>query len=82
MRHPGVAVGPQRLEQLGLVPRAQVDVVLGDRVPLLRDVLGIRFNVDDSFLEPAALGGLVATPTRELAARDQLLAQKDEGMIR
>ena len=50
--------------------------------PLLRDVLGIRFNVDDSFLEPATLGGLVATPTRELAARDQLLAQKDEGMIR
>jgi len=50
--------------------------------PLLRDVLGIRFNVDDSFLEPAALGGLVATQTRELAARDQLLAQKDEGMIR
>ena len=48
---------------------------------LLRDVFGIHFNVDDSFLEPAALGGLVATPTRELAARDRLLARNDEGMI-
>jgi hypothetical protein len=37
--------------------------------------------VDDSFLDPAALGALVATLTRELAARDQLLAQKDEGLI-
>jgi hypothetical protein len=50
--------------------------------PLLRDVLGIRFNVDDSFVEPAALSGLMATPARELAARGQLLAQKDEELTR
>jgi transposase len=39
-------------------------------------------SVDSSFLDPEALGALVATLTRELAARDQLLAQKDEELTR
>jgi hypothetical protein len=36
----------------------------------------------ESFRDPAALGALVATPTRALAARDQLLAQKNEELTR
>jgi transposase len=39
-------------------------------------------SVDGSFLDLEALGALVATLTRELAARDQLLAQKDEELTR
>ena len=37
---------------------------------------------DNSFLDPEALSALVATLTRELAARDQMLAQKDMELTR
>jgi len=39
-------------------------------------------SVDGSFLDREALGALVATLTRELAARDQLLAQKEDELTR
>jgi transposase len=39
-------------------------------------------SADDSLLDPEALSALVATLTRELAAREQMLAQKDVELTR